>query len=85
MHAAQEVFDNPIDADPSKEFLADPRHHIAVAIDHRFHHVPYESARVAPDFSSSQLAVVGFRADRFRGARNENDSSFKSGYDWPLT
>jgi len=60
MHAAQEVFDNPIDADPSKEFLADPRHHIAVAIDHRFHHVPYESARVAPDFSSSQLSARRF-------------------------
>jgi aminoglycoside 6'-N-acetyltransferase I len=30
---APQVFDNPIDATFTKEFLADPRHHIAVAID----------------------------------------------------
>jgi ribosomal protein S18 acetylase RimI-like enzyme len=30
---AEEVFDNPVDADLTREFLADPRHHIAVAID----------------------------------------------------
>jgi len=30
---AAEVFDNPIDADLTREFLEDPRHHIAVAID----------------------------------------------------
>jgi ribosomal protein S18 acetylase RimI-like enzyme len=33
MNVANEVFDNPIDANLTKEFLADPRHHIAVAID----------------------------------------------------
>ncbi len=30
---APQVFDNPIDAAFTKEFLADPRHHIAVAVD----------------------------------------------------
>jgi len=30
---AEEVFDNAVDADLTREFLADPRHHIAVAID----------------------------------------------------
>jgi len=33
MNVAAEVFDNPIDPDLTKEFLADPRHHLAVAID----------------------------------------------------
>ena len=33
MNVAAEVFDNPIDAELTKEFLDDPRHHIAVAID----------------------------------------------------
>jgi len=33
MKVAAEVFDNPIDAELSREFLEDPRHHIAVAID----------------------------------------------------
>jgi ribosomal protein S18 acetylase RimI-like enzyme len=33
INAAPEVFDNPVDAGLAKEFLADPRHHIAVAID----------------------------------------------------
>ena len=33
MNVAPEVFDNPIDANRTREFLADPRHHIAVAID----------------------------------------------------
>jgi ribosomal protein S18 acetylase RimI-like enzyme len=33
INAAPEVFDNPVDADRTHEFLADPRHHIAVAID----------------------------------------------------
>ena len=33
MNVAPEVFDNPIDADLTREFLEDPRHHIAVAID----------------------------------------------------
>ena len=32
-NVAQGVFDNPIDPDLTAEFLADPRHHIAVAID----------------------------------------------------
>jgi ribosomal protein S18 acetylase RimI-like enzyme len=32
-NVADEVFDNPIDLDFTTEFLADPRHHIAVAID----------------------------------------------------
>jgi aminoglycoside 6'-N-acetyltransferase I len=32
-HMAPEVFDNPIDPDFTREFLGDPRHHIAVAID----------------------------------------------------
>jgi ribosomal protein S18 acetylase RimI-like enzyme len=30
---APEVFDNPVDPDLTRAFLADPRHHIAVAID----------------------------------------------------
>jgi ribosomal protein S18 acetylase RimI-like enzyme len=30
---APEVFDNPIDAEWTAEFFADPRHHLAVAID----------------------------------------------------
>jgi ribosomal protein S18 acetylase RimI-like enzyme len=30
---APEVFDNPIDPDLARQFLADPRHHIAVAVD----------------------------------------------------
>lgn len=30
---APEVFDNPVDPSLAREFLADPRHHIAVAID----------------------------------------------------
>jgi len=30
---APEVFDNPVDPELTREFLADPRHHIAVAID----------------------------------------------------
>jgi ribosomal protein S18 acetylase RimI-like enzyme len=33
MNVAAGVFDNPIDARLTKEFLEDPRHHIAVAID----------------------------------------------------
>lgn len=33
MRVAPEVFDNPIDAELAKEFLQDPRHHIAVALD----------------------------------------------------
>jgi ribosomal protein S18 acetylase RimI-like enzyme len=33
MNVAAEVFDNRIDPDFTKEFLADSRHHIAVAID----------------------------------------------------
>ncbi len=32
-NVADEVFDNPIDPDLAREFLADPRHHIAVALD----------------------------------------------------
>jgi ribosomal protein S18 acetylase RimI-like enzyme len=32
-NVAPNVFDNPIDTDLAREFLADPRHHIAVAID----------------------------------------------------
>lgn len=32
-NVADEVFDNPIDPDFTKEFLADPRHHLAVAVD----------------------------------------------------
>lgn len=34
MNVAAEVFDNPIDPELTREFLEDPRHHIAVAIDH---------------------------------------------------
>jgi len=33
MKVADELFDNPIDPALTKEFLADPRHHLAVAID----------------------------------------------------
>jgi ribosomal protein S18 acetylase RimI-like enzyme len=33
MSVAAEVFDKPIDPDLTREFLKDPRHHIAVAID----------------------------------------------------
>ncbi len=33
MNVAAEVFDNPIDAERTREFLEDHRHHIAVAID----------------------------------------------------
>lgn len=33
MSVAPEVFDNPIDAELTREFLEDPRHHIAVVID----------------------------------------------------
>ena len=33
MTVAPAVFDNPIDTELTKEFLEDPRHHIAVAID----------------------------------------------------
>ena len=33
MNVAPEVFDNPVDPELAREFLADPRHHIAVAID----------------------------------------------------
>jgi ribosomal protein S18 acetylase RimI-like enzyme len=33
MNVAPEVFDNPIDMELTKQFLEDPRHHIAVAID----------------------------------------------------
>jgi len=33
MNVAADVFDNPIDGDLTREFLEDPRHHIAVAID----------------------------------------------------
>jgi GNAT superfamily N-acetyltransferase len=32
-HVAPDVFDNPIDARWSAEFLADPRHHLVVAIE----------------------------------------------------
>ncbi|CAE6720844.1 GNAT family N-acetyltransferase [Paraburkholderia haematera] len=32
-NVAAEVFDNPVDAELTREFLGDPRHHIAVAID----------------------------------------------------
>jgi ribosomal protein S18 acetylase RimI-like enzyme len=32
-HVAADVFDNPVDPDLASEFLTDPRHHIAVAID----------------------------------------------------
>ena len=33
MHVAAEVFDKPVDVGLTREFLEDPRHHIAVAID----------------------------------------------------
>jgi ribosomal protein S18 acetylase RimI-like enzyme len=33
MNVAAEVFDKPIDQELTREFLEDPRHHIAVAID----------------------------------------------------
>jgi GNAT superfamily N-acetyltransferase len=33
MNVAAEVFDKPIDRELTREFLEDPRHHIAVAID----------------------------------------------------
>jgi len=33
MNVAADVFDNPIDPALTEEFLSDPRHHIAVAID----------------------------------------------------
>jgi ribosomal protein S18 acetylase RimI-like enzyme len=33
MRVAEQVFDNPVDAELTREFLEDPRHHIAVAID----------------------------------------------------
>jgi ribosomal protein S18 acetylase RimI-like enzyme len=33
LNCAPNVFDNPIDAKLTKEFLEDPRHHIAVAIE----------------------------------------------------
>jgi ribosomal protein S18 acetylase RimI-like enzyme len=33
INVAAEVFDNPIDADLTAEFLGDPRHHLAVVID----------------------------------------------------
>jgi GNAT superfamily N-acetyltransferase len=32
-HVAPDVFDGPVDARWSAEFLADPRHHLAVAIE----------------------------------------------------
>jgi ribosomal protein S18 acetylase RimI-like enzyme len=32
-NVASDVFDNPVDAALTREFLADPRHHLAVAID----------------------------------------------------
>jgi ribosomal protein S18 acetylase RimI-like enzyme len=32
-HIAPDVFDDPIDAGRAEEFLADPRHHLAVAVD----------------------------------------------------
>lgn len=35
-NVAAEVFDNPIHPEFTREFLADPRHHIAVAIDDGF-------------------------------------------------
>jgi len=31
-HVAADVFDNPLDPQQTAAFLADPRHHIAVAI-----------------------------------------------------
>jgi ribosomal protein S18 acetylase RimI-like enzyme len=33
LNVAAEVFDNPVDEQLTREFLADPRHHIVVAID----------------------------------------------------
>jgi ribosomal protein S18 acetylase RimI-like enzyme len=33
MNVGAEVFDNPIDPELTREFLEDPRHHIAVAVD----------------------------------------------------
>ncbi|MGA2585276.1 MAG: GNAT family N-acetyltransferase [Tepidisphaeraceae bacterium] len=33
LNVAQGVFDNTVDLDITKEFLSDPRHHLAVAID----------------------------------------------------
>src|SRR5271169_416092 len=33
MNVVPDVFDKPVDAKLTKEFLEDPRHHIAVAID----------------------------------------------------
>jgi aminoglycoside 6'-N-acetyltransferase I len=32
-HVAPDVFDDPIDVGRAEEFLADPRHHLAVAVD----------------------------------------------------
>ena len=32
LHAADDVFDNPVDESLAREFLADPRHHIVVAL-----------------------------------------------------
>jgi aminoglycoside 6'-N-acetyltransferase I len=32
MNAAEDVFDNPVDESYAREFLADPRHHIVVAL-----------------------------------------------------
>ncbi|MEW6086400.1 MAG: GNAT family N-acetyltransferase [Chloroflexota bacterium] len=33
LNAADDVFDNPVDETFAREFLADPRHHIVVALD----------------------------------------------------
>ena len=33
-HVAPDVFDGPVNPEYTREFLADPRHHIAVAVDH---------------------------------------------------
>lgn len=33
LNVAADLFDNPVDPGLTKEFLADPRHHLAVAID----------------------------------------------------
>ena len=33
LNVADDVFDNPVDEKLAKEFLADPRHHLIVAID----------------------------------------------------
>jgi len=59
-NVAPQLFDNPIDPALAKEFLADSRHHIAVALDPSIDASPATSPEPSSVASLDTFLVVGF-------------------------